>query len=569
MKTIQNIFFLLTFFSWNFTEGQSYYQNIHSNQDVYQNGMGVVTEDQDIVFLTNISWYGYDFEKLEWKWFDRIQVCKTDKNGSLIWDKIYSAPHTDLNGHSISKCDGGYVIAGNLFYSANEEVIQYPLLLKINLSGQIQWLFSKYHNPSFKEPQTTQVLDHSGLEYAEENRTGNFIAIGGAGYFDQNWNPQNYVPIIEVNSTGTTVIRKTILEFGISATGVTIKTLKEGEGYVALVRLDRGVNERKSAVVIRLDANLNPLWKKEISDENFTIMPLDLVIGEKDSILLAASIYDAHDRIFLAKLDPNGNMIWNYDYDISGSQTNLWALGLSMNENGKIHLTGQMEYFPLFSAVPEFDVFTITCNQNGGIIQTTLYGKQNRHERIHATATFSNGDHVGVGRIDPRDFYIIKSDRFGRSGCDYNEINMERTELELDFDNIAYVQYIGQMTEAPFIDIVSADFIPNILNCTPFLTEEMKQTPSSGKFEEKAAFTTQSLVFPNPSSGDFKIVLGADFSINEKVQAQIMNLQGQILRSFEISGSHQEMNLENELKGVFILRLQQGDIIDQQKMIIH
>ncbi len=566
MKTIHFFTFFCFFILSCGLRAQSYYQNIHSKSGHYQKGQDVIPVGDDLTFVANTSYYAYEFMGQQWDWQYGFQICKTDQDGNLLWDKLYSAQYADLYSSSIQPTsDDGYVVAGNLYHTGNYFGYNYyPFLLKTDSQGQQQWLYSIYHAPAFSGP----LLNYQGgsFSYAEQNWRGNYIAIGESTYSNNSGNSKTYLSLVEVGSTGNYINRQRLIEFDRNARGIKIHSIGES-GYIAVAELSDFSGQYNSTVLMRLDADLGILWQRELREDSFAVSPRDLVFSSESKIMVAGNLINNKNRIFLAEFNLNGDLQWFRDLDFNGEETSLWLKSLDDDGVNKFYLFGDVESTPIFGSTQR-DVFTIVCNYSGDPVDGKLYGKQNRYESFGGGVSFSNGDHVGVGEVNEGHAYIVKANAAGESSCDFYQIYPEKTAVDVEITELSFTEYSYAMFDAKYMEETHVNYWPNIANC-PLFSFGLEEEQSFGKLESQTVLSSTSEVFPNPSAGRFTISLGADFSGQETVQARLLNLQGQLVRSFEWVGKKQELSLDENLKGVYLLQLQQGTVLARHKIILH
>lgn len=568
MKTIHFFTIISFLLAGHLLNAQSYYQNIHSKPGHYQKGVDVIPVEDDLTFIAQTTFSQYEFNGQYWGWKDGFQLCKIDKDGNLVWDKLYSAGNAELYGSSLnSTSDDGYILAGNLFHTGPIFGYNYfPFLIKTDAQGNKQWLYAIYHNPPSASP--LQNYDGSGFNYAEQNPRGNYITIGESTYSDNAGTSKTFVLVVEVGSTGNYIRKEKLIEFDRNARGVKIQAVEEN-GYIAVAELSDFSGQYNSTVLMRLDDNLNTVWKKEIRSNSFAVSPVDLLYSSEGKILVAGNLINNKNRIFLAQFNFSGQMQWIHDIDFSGEQTDLWLKSLAEDENGKLYLFGDVESTPMFGSGSERDVFSIVCSMAGVPVDGKLYGKQNRYESFGGGVAFTNGDHVGVGEINEGQAYIVKANAAGETSCDYYYIYPEKKSVDVEVSNISASLFTGAMFDAHYIEETYTDVTPNIDNCPLFPIGDIKEKVPTGQSSLRSDLATASVVFPNPTSGRFTIRLGNHFSDQERVKAHLLNLQGQVVRSFEWTGKQHEISINEDLQGIYLLQLQQGSVMDQQRIVFY
>ena len=105
--------------------------------------------------------------------------------------------------------------------------------------------------------------------------------------------------------------------------------------------------------------------------------------------------------------------------------------------------------------------------------------------------------------------------------------------------------------------------------CTPHASQGMKgtivvQSPTGiSKNLQSSAIS----IFPNPSNGMFQIEM-EDFNDANKCKIEVFNILGAIIFQTEIKSLKFEIDLSNNLKGVYFIKIYDGITIRTKKVII-
>ena len=105
--------------------------------------------------------------------------------------------------------------------------------------------------------------------------------------------------------------------------------------------------------------------------------------------------------------------------------------------------------------------------------------------------------------------------------------------------------------------------------CTPHASSGMKGTivVQSPTGISKNVQSSAILIFPNPSNGMFQIEM-EDFNDANKCKIEVFNILGAIIFQTEIKSLKFEIDLSNNLKGVYFIKISDGITIRTKKVII-
>ena len=73
-------------------------------------------------------------------------------------------------------------------------------------------------------------------------------------------------------------------------------------------------------------------------------------------------------------------------------------------------------------------------------------------------------------------------------------------------------------------------------------------------------------IYPNPNNGSFEIKMS---NISDKVEIEILDINGKIIYKNTSSNKNQTINIENISSGVYILKANQNGYFKTKKLIIN
>ncbi len=127
----------------------------------------------------------------------RVFLVKTNKNGTVLWSKVYvgSAPY-DIGNTVEETTDGGFIISGTL--TNDTSGVSRMFLMKTNSNGDMQWVHSYVGTSEF-------TLAANGADALQTSDGGYALT----GYTVQPGSGTNYICLIKTDATGNVMWTRT------------------------------------------------------------------------------------------------------------------------------------------------------------------------------------------------------------------------------------------------------------------------------------------------------------------------------------------------------------------------
>jgi hypothetical protein len=388
-----------------------------------------------------------------------VYLIKTDENGDTLWTKVYGDIDTDEANSVQQTNDGGYILVGCTSPCGSCDHKSY--LIKTDANGDTIWT-KTYESNNFKE-----------IKSIKQTTDGGYIMVG----LD--------CSLVKSDSNGTILWAKTYggtgddransiqrtTDGGFIITGTT-NSFGAGNYDFNLIKTDSAGNLTWAKTYGGLNTD-NANSVQQTSDGGFIIAGTTLSFGIGWSDFLAI------------KTDINGNMLWSKTY---GTANGDWAYYIQQTNDGGYVIAGSTEN----------DVYLIKTNANGDPLWTKSYGGSGVDQGQSVQQT-KDGGYIVAGYSDnsfdtqSADFYLIKTDANGNSGCNEN--------------------IISTIVTIPSIIVTSPTMI--VSNINPVISTPLTQI-SSGCTVLNLCFNTgiaslneeyELNVYPNPSSGIFTVSL--------------------------------------------------------------
>ncbi len=322
----------------------------------------VATSDGNILLAGGASGNGGDLGFTNGN--EDYWIIKTTQSGDIIWKTNFGGALPDVCNDAIETPDGGFLLAGYTRSEANSGDVEnnnggfYEAdgwLIKIDANGNKLW---------------TKNYGSAGDDIFEtiiETNDGNYVLTGST---TQTNGGDRDVWLLKINPTGDVIWEK---EAGGSDTEFVEEVVEASNGdlYVSGGTYSQEIENYTDfidAIIIRFDADGNEIWKKAYGGTN--IENYTRLTATSDGNIVFGSTSSSEDlpfdnepdlgqfNMWLVKINPNGDIIWNKAY--AGSNTTTLNQ-ITEVENGNLLVAGRFKY----GADASFHFFS--TNANGDI----------------------------------------------------------------------------------------------------------------------------------------------------------------------------------------------------------
>jgi hypothetical protein len=302
---------------------------------------------------------------------ENMTLVKTDKQGNLLWKKIYDEGGNETEGFSIATHGNGFVIAGmvknmnmvsSAFFNMTAED-QGMYMLKVDENGNKQW--------------------SRRFDYGADN----------------------------VSSTGTCVIAASDGSFM-----VTGNIAKKGSTDKKIERpaINANMSDRRNTFVAKVKPNGNLVWAQEYEGNSLT-MGYTIIEKKEGGFLLAGNtnISNSNMDIYLMSLSADGTVQWAKTF--GGARFESVADVVQTPEGGWI-VSGMTQGLGNGAT----DILNFKTDKNGNLLWAKTYGGESE-EYPSKIATTGNGIVVtgATASYKSRSFDVLlfKTDWNGNSNC--------------------------------------------------------------------------------------------------------------------------------------------------------
>ena len=486
----------------------------------------------DNLYFPTDTIYSYGYED--------IFISKFDSAGNLLWVKTIGGGNSNLMYSEYANCV--YDSLSNSIYFAGsfyEEIYfgngislsanftdENLFIARMNLDGTFLWANKITGNGNkggagvFSNNKNKIYL----VTASDESLTFNNFQLGPGGYialYDTSGN------CLSAQLKFTNSIRPYFNSVSIEFIGSDL--LLNGNYYNSSFQIDTALllnHGSYDCFIARADSNANIKWIKSFGYTGLDYINklsvdnsknIYIVGGFKDSINLGnGNLYNSTPDIFIAKLDSNGNVIWNKQSFCTGansSNNNLLSDG-----NGNCYITG------FFTDTAHFGNYTVTTSGN----DNTFIARYN-----------TNGLCLGVKNF---------GDSHGFQLASYNNGNIINAGLftgTVSIGNTSMTSYRGYD-----IYISKLDAITGVENVERVANNSL-------------------LIYANPNQGKCNITIPDEFN-NEKILVlSIFDNTGKLIQQnkLNINDGTIKLSLEAEAKGIYNVSLSNGKRIYSGKIV--
>ena len=526
----------------------SYSVAVDALGNVYTAGSFVGTVDFDPGPGTfNITSFSYD-----------AFISKLDASGNFVWAKNFGGN----NGYAESYCIaidtfGNVYTTGFFEYTVDFDpdlgvfnLTSTPswgdaFISKLNSSGNFVW--AKLLGGNGENIGISITTDDSGYVYS----TGYFQGTGdfdpGTGVYNLSALGYEDVYVSKLDSSGNFVWTKQLGGSGsiLEETGYDIIVDDSGNVYTSGVHdnwadFDPGLGtymlNNWGGFICKLNSSGNFAWAKHIESVPYWASS-SIALDNANNLYVTSSFFDTCTTFnfisaggqdaFVAKFDSSGNFIWAKQL---GSPFDDYGLSLTLDDSAHIYVKGE------FSG-------TIDLDPGSGSFNLTPTGSRD----FFITKWDSSANFIWGGQIEG----------FSGSNGYYNDGSSITTDIT------GSVYTTGSFSGVGDFDISNGVFNMTSNGNADVAIVKMASLPN-GVTELKSKLTFN--ISPNPSSGIFTVT-----SQDEITAIEIYNVLGELifpLSSRRGAGGEVEINLSAQAKGIYFIKVQCGDKVSTQKIII-
>jgi hypothetical protein len=240
-------------------------------------------------------------------------VVRLDAKADELWRHEFDAG--DAKGTSgltaIDELpDGGFIVAGS---TTVKSAGQYDgWLLRLDKDGKRVW------DKKFGGPEEDSLFSVAAMP------DGGAVATGSHGADGQAW-------VLRVDGKGETVWEK---RFGGTGYDVFNSVARYGDGFVAVGTTRSKGPAGGGAWVMRLDAKGDPVWERLLTPVKGASANSALVLADGGLLVTGGSIVEPglgkeSEKAWLARLGPDGAVLWTKVFDAAGDQNLFSAVALA------------------------------------------------------------------------------------------------------------------------------------------------------------------------------------------------------------------------------------------------
>jgi len=405
---------------------------------------------------------------MKYGWLVIVLLLPVLIKGQITFFRTYGNNNADYGTYVIQTSDQGYAISINTPTNPSQNSVINIGVIKTDETGEQQWI------------QEFGILNSCMVSKLIQTSDGGYLLTGVAG--DLSPGGERKAFLLKLNLAGLPQWCKLYTKNNSDA-GTDVIELKNGGFLLLISALDNNINIEQT-ILIKTDANGNPLWDKHISTPQGDLVPVRCGELSNGDIVILTSHSNTSIDIVLMKLSSAGNLIWSkvYNTTYDDAPTSLrvndldeiWMGGYSLfiNSNydgflfkadadgvikNKIFLDGGTSQGEMIrdisivngriAAIGDLgssnarDVFLALYNINGNKEWIVRYPVSPTFNNYPSSLQFLPGKgFIWTGNIHSsttqHDAVLVKTDLQGNAGCFSEELNLVTTAQPLTEANI-------------------------------------------------------------------------------------------------------------------------------------
>ena len=322
-----------------------------------------------------------------------LKLWGLDEKGEVLWQKIYGSDTSIIGpgkwGNLIACKDGNFAAAGTYIY--NEERDGY--LIKFSPEGDLIWL--QIYNAPMED------ILYDGIELPE----GGFVLTGLTRSFGKGNANNTDIYLIKTDSLGNALWKKGIGTYG-DEHGEGIELLPDGQFLISGVKINNTID----SYLIKVDAEGKQIWSKIYGTPVGNDCPAKVILASDGNYLMRScsdTLNNVSDKLlpkYIAKLQPNGNIIWktyvNLDYHVS-------TFTIKELEDGSVIGLGYWAKKYMWYQ----QGYIVKLNEDGEKLwERVIWWYDNKFNAFHDLTEDVSGDLIltGTTYTDSQDMWLVK-----------------------------------------------------------------------------------------------------------------------------------------------------------------
>jgi hypothetical protein len=323
-----------------------------------------------------------------------VYLIKTDSLGETLWTRTYGGTDDDRGVCVQQTLDGGYVIAGETWWSFAPRLNFY--LVKVDSIGNMQW---------------QRAYLHWGDDYCTSVRQTADKGYIMAGFTNLYWLETSDIYLVKTDSLGQVCWAKA---FGGPSQDYAGSVCETDDGGYAVGGWTENAGTLHDAYLVKTDSLGEVKWSRrygasgveegwsmhETMDGGFILGGVTTSFGNQD--------------VYLVRTNHSGDSVWACTYDGGGWD---WARSVRETRDGGFIATGNTWSFGL----GYWDVLLAGFDSQGNTLWARPYGGH-RPDRGSSVQQTTDGGYIVCGTTESSgaggsDVYLIKTDKKGLVGA--------------------------------------------------------------------------------------------------------------------------------------------------------
>jgi hypothetical protein len=421
---------------------------------------------------------GYSYNNVG---YTDICLIKTNALGDTLWTRMYGGIRLDEGRYLRQTTDGGYYIAGitTSFLEDGEDFF----LIRTDSNGDTLWT---------RRYGSFAINDDQSLFGFCITRDGGCVMVGQGGSLNVLGNFTLCGYAVRSDSSGNMLWTK---PFSDSFAGTILRAVQQtiDGGFVISGTITGPLTISNDPFLLKIDSSGVVKWGKSyLGMANETCN--DLFATRDGGYILTGQSQGASFTTYVIKTDSTGDTLWTRIYIAPSA---CGGFSIRQTNDDKFILLGNTD----ITGTDTTKIFLIKIDMNGDTIWTRKYGGSWGNLGWSVEQTTDNGFIIGgqsnsfnTSNGATPDFYLIKTDSIGHGPCHELSTNFQVARASLSAISNTFLTVDTGFTDSP-PTVVSQNGVSTLLLCGTTTVNEFTinpiriyPNPSNGKF---------ALEFPN------------------------------------------------------------------------